>query len=87
MKRALTASGDEARLYEAAQVMTQGGRRRLDPGLNLARARTPRASLEDDSNDRQPDRVAERLQLLGVTFEFRSHIAISNIIEVDVQAR
>lgn len=87
MKRALTASRDQARLYQAAQVMTQGRRRCLDPGLNLACARTPGASLEDDSNDRQPDRVAKRLQLLGVTLEFRSHIATSSIIEVDAQAR
>src|SRR5262249_37543727 len=91
----LAAASEEARVDEAFQMVAQGGRGQIDVSLDVARRRPADARLDDETEDRETYRMAERSELLCMTVHFRCHAilltnskkranTISTILEVCV---
>ena len=73
MERAFTAGLEQASISEPFQVMAQGGGRQVDVALDVARRSSAVPSLHDETKDRQPNGMAERAQLFGVSVQFGGH--------------
>jgi hypothetical protein len=74
--RPLGAAGEHPSLDEALQVVAEGRGWQADVRLNVARGRAITATLNDEAEDLEADRVAECAELLGVTFERRGHVLL-----------
>src|SRR5690349_17248706 len=73
VERAFTAGLEKASVDEAFQVVAQRGCRQIHVTLNVTRRRSLIARLDDEPQDGEAHRVAERAQLLGMAVEFRRH--------------
>jgi hypothetical protein len=79
VKRPLEAHDEEPCVDEPSQMVAQRGSRQVDVGLDVAGNGAPVASLHDETEHRQANRMAEGTELRGMAVEFgRQRLILTN---------